>query len=81
MIKIVENKLEGHYAAPRYHPVTCANPMPWLITEMRIEIDKIWIRGEGSMWFRLDQCNVSDSKDELQEWLEYKYRDNSSGLL
>jgi len=71
-MKIIENGFIGMYAKPINHPVTCANPAPWLITEMKLEpnswnrdgyFHKIWIRGEGSMWFRADQCNVGRKED------------------
>lgn len=74
MIELVCNQLEGKYASPKDHPVTCANPSPWKIIQMRIEqgydrdagtsIWKIWIRGEESMWFRADQCWI-DTKEQL----------------
>lgn len=62
----ITHDLEGKYAAPTHHPVTCANPAPWLITEIKIEHSepKIWIRNEKSMWFRLDQCCI-DTKEAL----------------
>lgn len=59
-MKLVSNSLEGSYAVPN-HPITCANPAPWLIIEMKIEEanpPKIFIRGEGSIWFRADQCFI-----------------------
>ncbi len=78
MINLVHNWLEGKWAAPIHHPVTCANPAPWQIIEMKIECGadtnypvKIWIRGEGSMWFRLDQCYFSEEQD-LKAFLESK---------
>lgn len=55
-MKIVSNELEGKYACPKDHPVTCLNPAPWKITEMKIVYDydsasgmmwKVLIRGEG----------------------------------
>jgi len=64
-MKIIHN-LEGKYAMPTHHPVTCANPAPWLITEIKIEGSNgmVWIRNEKSMWFRLDQCCV-DTEEAL----------------
>lgn len=80
-IQIVNNELEGLAAVPRTHPVTCANPAPWYITEMKIESGHafndepcskvVYIRGEGSMWFRLSSCMVGDYA-ELKEYVEYK---------
>lgn len=60
MIEIIENRLEGMYAVPDSHPLTCANPAPWKITQLKIELYplKLWIRGDGSMWFRADQCFI-----------------------
>ncbi len=62
MIRIVQNQFEGLYASPMYHPVTCANPSPWQITEMKFMIEdgesQIWVRGEKTFWFRLEQCNI-----------------------
>ena len=70
MITLVENKFEGLYAAPD-HPVTCANPAPWLIEEMKIEANplKVRIRGKKSMWFRADQCFIH-TLEECQVYLE-----------
>ena len=62
---VYTNYLDGKYAVPD-HPITCANPAPWLIIELKIEERGAYIRGEGSMWFRLDHCLVGDL-DELQE--------------
>ena len=71
MIKI-DNTLEGKYAVPMDHPITCANPAPWKIIEMRIEqawskdnkqLVKVWIRGENSMWFNTSNCFISDKED------------------
>lgn len=79
MIKI-ENKLEGKYAVPENHPVTCLNEAPWQITEMRIEQDsdennkqfvKVWIRGEKSVWFVANQCFISD-KDDCDMFVEMR---------
>lgn len=78
MIKILHNAFDGQYAVP-----TCANDPPWLIVEMKLEINqwdrntdhtihKIWIRGENTMWFRADQCHVG-RKEDVQEWIDYKY--------
>ena len=65
----IQNKLEKMFASPKNHPTTCANPAPWKIIELRIEINpvKIWIRGDDSMWFRADQCDIG-SKSELTEY-------------
>ena len=65
-MKIVSNQFVGKYALPN-HPITCANPAPWLITEMKLECNpiKVWIRGEDSMWFRADQSLIGD-KGEFQ---------------
>ncbi len=82
MINIIKNGFEGLYASPINHPVTCANPAPWLITEIKLEANawvmhelktmhKIWIRGEDSMWFRADQCYIG-IKEELEEVQKYK---------
>lgn len=65
------NRLEGLYASPTHHPVTCANPKPWLIEEVRIEINpiKVWIRNSESMWFRADQCRIGSKEDLIGEQL------------
>jgi hypothetical protein len=64
--------LENQYCAPKDHPITCANPAPWKITEVKITCqEKVFVRGKGSMWFRLDQC-ILDTKETLEEWIEYK---------
>lgn len=79
-MKLISNDLEGKYAVIKGHPITCLNPAPWLITEMKItqEYDydtdnprflKIWIRGEKSMWCRADQCWV-DTLDECKMYME-----------
>lgn len=77
-MKLVSNELDGQYACPTDHPVTCANLAPWKITEMKIEVRRwdrvcILIRGEESMWFHLSSCIVGD-KDELSDWLIMKER-------
>lgn len=70
-MELVENQLEGKWAVPD-HPVTCANPAPWKIIQCRIESRplKVWIRGDGSMWFRADQCDIADSLEEGNDYLE-----------
>lgn len=60
---LVQHPFEGMYAKPLHHPVTCANPAPWRIAEIKIESHHelgyaTWIRGKESMWFRLDQCMI-----------------------
>jgi len=67
-MKIVSNTLEGKYAEPKDHPVTCANPAPWKIDEMKIGASihiglAIWIRNKESMWFRADQCFIGRKED------------------
>ena len=80
MLKILENQLEGMWAAPN-HPITCANPAPWKIIEVKIRANQfasynnkesvdIYIRGEGSMWFDADNCILSDTKEELEIYLD-----------
>lgn len=81
MLNIIKNDLDGKYAVPEDHPITCANPAPWKIIEMKIRHDydldcndmvwKIWVRGEGSMWFRADQCFIS-SEDECDSYMEMR---------
>lgn len=74
-IKLISNNLDGKYAAPLRHPITCLNQAPWKITEMKIEQVSgiinfiIWIRGEESCWFRVDQCFIS-TLDEVQYFLQ-----------
>ena len=71
MIQLVRNYLEGKYASPKTHPVTCANPAPWKIVQMKVEYGydglenmiKVFIRGEESMWFRADQCYILTQED------------------
>ena len=71
-MKIDVKYLENQYCAPRDHPVTCSNPAPWKIEEVKITCqDKVWIRGKESMWFRLNDC-ILDTKDALEGWLEEK---------
>ena len=66
-MKIVANKFEGMWAVPTSHPRTCANDAPWLIIEMRLDVNptKIFIRGENTMWFRADQCFVHTKEECL----------------
>lgn len=80
MIKIVENKFEGLYAIPIYHPITSANPAPWLITEMKIEPRRrleeevvLFIRGEKSMWFQECNCRIG-TLEEMKELIERELR-------
>lgn len=78
MIKLVSNYLEGKFAAPN-HPITCANPAPWLITEVRIDrrydfphkSANVLIRGRESMWFNVNDCYISDY-DDCMDHLEVK---------
>lgn len=80
MIKIISNALEGLYAVPSEHPVTCANPAPWKIEEMRFDHEwdrekggmaiKVFIRNNGSFWFRADQCFLCDDIEECKLYME-----------
>lgn len=37
------------------HPITCLNPNKFFkIHEVRIENDKLYVRGENTMWFHAD---------------------------
>lgn len=56
------------YAVPKIHPVTCANPAPWLIQEINVDFNpiRVWIRNENSMWFRADQCDLW-TKEEIDQ--------------
>ena len=67
-LKIVHDLQYNQYAMPESHPVTCANPAPWRIEEVKIEFGRciIWIRNKESMWFRADQCLMGSEK-ELKE--------------
>ena len=62
---------EERYAFPMNHPVTCANPAPWLIEEVRVELSClkvcVWIRNRDSMWFLANQCHLG-LKEELLDW-------------
>lgn len=72
-ITIAKHTEQNLYAAPIDHPITCSNPAPWLIQEVKIELQppKVWIRNENSMWFRADQCSIGDRK-ELNDILVVK---------
>ncbi len=75
MLKILRNDFEGCYAAPKEHPITCLNPAPWKIIEMKIEKNwemgvKVFIRGEESMWFRADQCFIDKDIEEVKMYME-----------
>lgn len=77
-MEILKNDLVGQYACPTNHPITCANPAPWLIIQMRIELrscDRValLIRGEKSIWFHASDCLIGD-KEELEDWLENEER-------
>lgn len=74
MIRFVKNSLEGLFAAPKNHPVTCANPKLWPIEEMKIDSNsmngedrKIYIRNRHSMWFPLSNCWIGTEKELLNE--------------
>lgn len=71
-MNITQNEFTGMYAVPD-HPITYANPAPWLIEEVRLEINpiKIWIRGKNSMWFRADQCWIH-ILEECQDYVKIK---------
>ena len=70
--------LRGLWAAPLDHPVTCANPMPWKIIDVKFALMglceplKVWVRGEGSMWFRADQCYIDERQNEVQMFVDLK---------
>jgi hypothetical protein len=73
---IITNQFEGMYAVPIFHPVTCLNPAPWKITQMKLEKDfelgvKVWIRGEESSWFRVDQC-FCDTESDCKDYINFK---------
>ena len=80
-MKILANGLEGMYAVPLNRPITCLNPAPWKIEEMKIDKEfdekssmyncKIWIRGDKSCWFNADQCWIN-VKDECDMYVEIK---------
>ena len=79
-IEIKSNKFEGMWAVPTDHPRTCANDAPWLIKEMKFEVNpiKIWIRGENTMWFRADQCFVHERRECLvyqEMWRPNDYKE------
>jgi hypothetical protein len=73
VITLISNYLEGKYATPKNHPTTCANPAPWKIIQMKIEREdsdttvRILIRGEGSLWFRADQCWIETKEDLIEQ--------------
>jgi hypothetical protein len=65
------------------HSITCMNPTEWFTpTEIQSEYkdmsstDRIvWIRGEHTCWFRLDQVEIRNKIElpddaELNSWLE-----------
>lgn len=60
------DELEGLFAVPKNHPITCANPAPWKIEQIKIVRTpnrvRCLIRNEtkesGSMWFGADQCFI-----------------------
>lgn len=80
-MEIVRNELEFKYAVPHEHPMTSINPAPWMIKEMTVKhvydsdsnntVWRIWIRGDGSCWFRADQCFISE-KEECEHYMEVK---------
>ena len=82
-IKLISTHFEGEYAAPKDPPITCANPAPWKITEVKIghrfigneSSSAIFIRGEESMWFALDNCSIGE-EEPLKEWLTERDRKN-----
>ena len=73
-MKIDAKYLESQYCAPKYQAITCLNPAPWMIEEVKIEREGVvFVRGKESAWFRLDQC-ILDTKDALEGWVEEKER-------
>ena len=82
-MKIIRNEITGMYVVPCNHPVTVANPAPWLVNQIKIEINplKVWIRHEGenkskgSMWFRADQCFIGPF-EEVMLYLKSKSKEN-----
>lgn len=69
-MNMIENDLVGKFAVPD-HPITCLNPAPWEIDEIKIRITvegvKLLIRNKDSMWFNANNCYI----DTLQDCLEY----------
>jgi len=68
LVQVVNNDLEGMFATPMLHPITCSNPAPWKIEECKIETRNngevyVWIRNKDSMWFRADQCIINSNGD------------------
>lgn len=79
-MNLVSNVLEGKYAVPD-HPITCSNPAPWKIEEVKIE-DRwiedrhrivVYIRGADSMWFAADMCYIGTLGD-CEGFLEFNAR-------
>lgn len=66
-MEIIKNELDGQYAIPKDHPVTTANPAPWAIKQVKIETTGlnavIYIRGDHSMWFRMENCYIGERED------------------
>ena len=77
-MKITTNCLDGCYAAPKDHPVTCANPAPWKILECKIEpgnpynrnAPRVFVRGQDSMWFLASNCHIDEDLQEVQAWMD-----------
>ncbi len=62
-MRLVSNSLDGLYFRPHTDTLIA------LITEMKIEGTnanlKLWIRGDRTYWYRVDQCWVDSSVEAL----------------
>jgi hypothetical protein len=68
---MIRHDIYGQYAIPKHHPITCANPAPWEIHEVKLissfdEGIKVMIRNSESMWFNAANCYIGDHKDMLE---------------
>lgn len=76
-MKIVKNDMIGKWAVPKNHPYTVLNNAPWPIQYLSIKQSyssethncewKMYIRGEGSCWFAVNDCFISN-KVECEDY-------------
>lgn len=67
----INHGIDGHYAIPKHHPITCDNPAPWEIYQVQLEITfdrgiKVSIRGKNSVWFNAADCYIGDQNDMIE---------------
>lgn len=66
-------EIKNHWAIPKHHPISSANPAPWKVEEVKLNttFDKgirVRIRGKDSMWFDASNCYLGD-EEEMRDFM------------